>query len=330
LGWTGIGLLVLLGATVCNFEWMYRRTFWLSGIAALPLLLVWVTGASINGMRGWYDFGGFFFQPSELAKPLFLLLLCRLANEARSTWSCVIRLSVGYAVFAVPLVLQPDFGTLLVYTAGVVMVYWLYIGRKRWLFAGLAAAVPAVMLIVHNKNYVWRRFEGFWSPGSDPLGAGWHVLQLRYAMASGGLTGQGIENTFWSNAYLPYSYCDSAFATMVEAVGAMGGIITLGLYLGIVLAAVKAAERDFRPVRSVFVVAGAGLIVIQALIHISVNVTLMPVTGLTCPLLSYGGSSLTGTLLLLGMMLAALRKNGVPMIPENIGNGGGEPSRMDQ
>ncbi len=305
--WCGVGVLVIMLALLTDFDRIYRHAFILAGLILLPLLLVWFCGIKINGMRGWYDLGGIYFQPSELGKPIYLLLICRLAASAVDTRKCAFMLLTCFIVFSLPLVLQPDFGTILVYGAITAMVFWIYAGKIKWLLSGMAVVFMPLAAIALSQPYVLRRFQGYLYPEDDPFGTGWHTLQLRYAMASGGMTGRGTGEALWSNAYLPYSYCDSAFAAMTETTGAIGGIITVVLFVMIAVLCLRIGSSHPDPIRRGFIFCGGIMICIQAFIHISVNVTLFPVTGLTCPLLSYGGSSLTGTLLLVGMIFAAIR-----------------------
>ncbi|MDD3118915.1 MAG: FtsW/RodA/SpoVE family cell cycle protein [Victivallales bacterium] len=306
LCWGGIGMLFFLGAIQIHFERLYAYSWYLAVVVLAPLLLVWCCGIRINGMSGWYNLGGMFFQPSEIAKPFFLLLLCRLAATAKNAGQAAWRLATALLVFAAPLLLQPDFGTLLVYGAATVTVFWIFAGKLKWLILGLLTGGPLLLAAALSQQYILRRFSGYFAPESDPFGAGWHTLQLRYAIAGGGLTGSGLGHAVWSNSYLPYSYCDSAFAAMTETTGAIGGILVIALFLAIAVTALPCGSRQSDPIRRGFIYCGSIMIVIQAFIHISVNVTLFPVTGLTCPFISYGGSSLTGTLLLVGMMFSAM------------------------
>eukprot|EP00831_Metopus_contortus_P034091 TRINITY_DN27238_c0_g1_i1.p1 TRINITY_DN27238_c0_g1~~TRINITY_DN27238_c0_g1_i1.p1 ORF type:complete len:213 (+),score=52.52 TRINITY_DN27238_c0_g1_i1:90-728(+) len=168
----------------------------------------------------------------------------------------------------------------------------------------VGCGVAAVLAFQHA--YVVRRFMGFLDPGADPSGSGWHIMQFRYAMARGGWSGAGVDQAFWSKAYLPFAQSDSAFATMIEAVGLGGGALLLLVLAGLGLLFFRLALETGDNKR-VLVFCGALMLMVQSLIHVSVNLTMMPVTGLTFPFFSYGGSSIVGGMALIGMLFSASR-----------------------
>ena len=178
--------------------------------------------------------------------------------------------------------------------------------RNLLIFCTGAAAAAA--LFVWSHPYAWRRITGLFQPELDPLGSGWHVRQFELAIARGQFFGEKLGHAVWSNAYLPLSYNDSAFATMAETLGFFG---TLPVYLGFALLiaslVVLANRFDLEFDARLYILSAAALIGIQSLVHISVNLCLLPPTGLTLPLISYGGSSLIGCCLMLGIALSAAR-----------------------
>ncbi|MBN2642560.1 MAG: FtsW/RodA/SpoVE family cell cycle protein [Victivallales bacterium] len=302
---------VLAWVTLGVFAWIpfdrYVRLLpLLIGVFYLPLLLVLVCGIRVNGTKGWFDLGGMFLQPSEFARVLFVLLLYLGLERFRRKYVLICYAVLIFIMFALPLVAQPDFGSLLVYGLVLAGFIWLLTGFSRMLCLGGIVGCGIVAVLAFRHAYVVRRFMGFLDPGADPSGAGWHIMQFRYAMARGGWSGAGMDQAFWSKAYLPFAQSDSAFATMVEAVGLGGGMFLLLVLAGVGMLFFRLA-LEAEDNKRVLVFCGALMLMVQSLIHVSVNLTMMPVTGLTFPFFSYGGSSIVGGMVLIGMLFSASR-----------------------
>lgn len=302
------GMVVMLAAARIPFEF-YRRQVWvLALLFFLPLLILPLAGVRVNGMCGWFRVGAFSLQPTEPAKGIFLLSLVvtmsSLRSESLRFWGA---LAVA-SLWLTPIFLQPDFGTSAIYLAGFAAVYFLAGGRIRNLLIFFTGAAAAAALFVWSHPYAWRRITGLFQPELDPLGSGWHIRQFELAIARGRFFGEKLGHAVWSNAYLPLSYNDSAFATMAETLGFFGTLpVFLGFALLIASLAVLANRFDLESDARLYILSAAALIGIQSLVHISVNLCLLPPTGLTLPLISYGGSSLIGCCLMLGIALSAAR-----------------------
>ncbi len=295
----------LLGAfTAIKFE-DYKK--YLPAIIAafyLPLILVLIFGVKINGMRGWFDIGGVFFQPSEIAKGLFVLLLYYASEIFQEKSRLLPVLIIIFMAFAIPVALQPDFGTLIVYCCGFAAIIWLLIGRVKLLACSGAAILTTILLMSVKHSYIHQRLTSFWSPSADPSGAGWHIMQFRYTMARGGLFGAGIDQAYWTKAYLPLAHSDSAFAAMIESVGFLGGFTVLAA-LCILCWCFWKMSLKIPDNKRILIFTGGLMLMTQAMIHISVNITMIPVTGIPFPFFSYGGSSLAGSMILIGIMFSA-------------------------
>lgn len=305
--WLILGMILMIGTARVPFEYYRRYAYFMIPLAFLFLVAVFPLGIRINGMRGWYSVGQFMIQPSELAKPFFLLSLCVWGNHFKhgiKRFGVMLGITI---VWVIPILLQPDFGTAAVYLAGFLMVYWLS-GGPVWPLALLPAGlVPGFIYILAVKPYVLRRIEGFFSPLNDPGGSGWHVLQFQFTLARGGLTGMSWGKAVWANCYLPLAHSDSVFAAIAESLGIVGAMPVILIFGLLVLAFVKLALSVADPDKRIYVAAFGCLVAVQALLHISVNVTIVPPTGLTLPILSYGGSSLFATMIGTGIALSAAR-----------------------
>ena len=306
--WLIIGIGALWGTSQINFE-KYEKYLWsIASLLYLSLLIVLFTGLRINGMRGWFDLGFCLIQPSELAKPIYILSLCSILKKQPSPLKLFTRMIALTIIWCIPLALQPDFGTMLVYVCGFLAVYILANGRLIYLLPLSLGAAPLAYFIYRTKPYIIARFSAFFNPESDPTGAGWHILQFQYTIARGGFSGQSWGNAFWSNAYLPLSYSDSSFASLVEAIGFAGTFPVIIGFVALAFAGYRLSSKIEDPARKIFIFAMPVLITSQALTHMSVNVGLLPPTGITLPMFSYGGSSLLSIMISFGMILSAAKK----------------------
>lgn len=303
--WLVIGMFALYIFSRIKFSMYQKYLIPLAIVSYIPMFLVLIWGEKIHGMSGWFKIGNKMMQPSEFAKTPYILLLSIVSVRIVHDKKHFMILSLLAMLWVVPLMLQPDFGTMLVYLSGFVVVYYISGGNMKMLSVSALAGVPIIIYIILKKQYVLDRFKGFLNPMADQYGMGWHVMQFRYSIANGGFWGKGLGKSVWSNSYLPLAHSDSAFASFCEAVGFVGAIPVLLGFVLLVYFAYRISLNIDCPERRVFVISIASLIAAQALIHMSVNLTILPTTGITLPLLSYGGSSLVSTFISFGVLLSA-------------------------
>jgi cell division protein FtsW len=305
--WLFLGLIIMWITSKVPFS-VYKQHLWsLAAFAYFLLLLVLMCGTRVNGMKGWFDLGFGYLQPSEIAKPLFILTLCAIATLATTHLKLFLYLAGVTILWCIPLALQPDFGTLIIYIAGFLTVYILAGGKIIYLFPSFLAMIPFAVYIYQHKPYVAARIAGFLDPEKTASGAGWHILQFQYTLARGGFSGQSWGHSLWANAYLPLSYSDSSFASMVEAIGLAGTIPVIVGFSALAYAGYRLSLKAQGNFKKLFICAMPILITIQALVHMSVNVTMLPATGITLPIFSYGGSSLISIMLSFGVILSAAK-----------------------
>jgi len=309
--WLLVGAGALLLCSGSNRRQLEQLLPWAGAAAYASLWLVLIYGIRINGMRGWFAWHGIFLQPSEIAKPVFVLclswLLYRLQpyrHDWRRGYLPPLALLLAWCV---PLLLQPDFGIILVYAMTFAVMYWYVGGSLLHLGATAAVTLPPMLWLIRG-TYVQARIIGFLDPEAHALNIGWHIRQFQRALASGGLFGRSWGDPIWSQNYLPLGYSDSIFATIAESIGFVGVLPFL-----ILLAAwIYYGYRKTLVQDNMFVAAtilGLTLMLaIQAFIHLSVNLSLMPPTGITLPLISYGGSSLVATLISVGLLECLARQ----------------------
>jgi len=306
--WLVMGMMIMFLAQRIPFSFYAENAMTGGSIAYISLLAVLLWGTEINGMRGWFTFGwtSASIQPSEFAKPFFILMLCQIVVKGKNNFKTFLRLSLTALLWLIPILLQPDAGTALVYLLTFVIVCVLAGIPWKYLASIPALLTPIAIWVLYANPYIIKRFSGFWNPSSDPLQSGWHIRQFQFTIARGGWFGAKMGNATWSNSYLPLAHSDSVFATISESLGFVGTLPILILFGVIIFVLYRLTLKLKSPNQKLFIIAMLSLITVQALIHISVNVALLPTTGLTLPLLSYGGSSLLSTLLTFGIILSAL------------------------
>jgi len=305
--WLALGLGVAIASAQVPFHWYERLTVPTALAAYASLLLVLRFGVEQHGMRGWFHLKYCFAQPSELAKPIFILALSVLAKRWNSPKNLFPVLAAFTLLWILPLAAQPDFGTMTVYLCGFVLVYLLSNGS----FAHLALAIPLMAIgmaaVYFKEPYVAERINAFFASSQHHMAGNWHSTQFARALAGGGFSGSDWGRTVWSNNYLPLAHSDSSFAALVETVGFAGALPVIAGFCALAYAGYRISRGFEKQPRGVFIRAVSMLIAVQGLIHISVNVGLIPPTGITLPMLSYGGSSMISTALCLGMVVSAAR-----------------------
>ena len=325
--WLAAGCLGFAVFAAVPFPALMRCRDTLFRIALTALILVLIFGKRVHGMAGWFTLpGSIFLQPSEFAKPVFLLMLAGIAaDRSRTEKQRFLQQILVAGIVCLLILAEPDFGSTVLFYLGLLIVLWLQGTPPRFLIPAVLAAPVGASLFLYWKPYAFDRILSYLNPGSTAYRGTWHIRQFQYALAEGGWTGSEHGAALWSNAYLPLPHSDSLFASIVETSGLMGGLIVLLAFSAASFGMVLLTKRErLIPEAALYVEAAAFLYLTQALIHISVNVVLLPPTGVTLPLLSYGGSSLCSTMIALGTAFSAFRSG---RIKEN-GSPSGEPEKL--
>ena len=283
-------------------------------VIMILLLGVEALGAVRGGSRRWLDLKVIRLQPSELMKPVVVLALARFydhlpAGEIRrfaAVWPAAVLIGMPFLL----VLAQPDLGTALMIAFGGMAAMFLAGVPLRLFAAGLALAAAATPVALHKMHdYQRRRIEIFMNPESDPQGAGYHIIQSKIAIGSGGVAGKGLLRGTQSHLdYLPEGHTDFVFATMAEEWGLIGGVAIVLAYGAVVgwgmAVAMRAPTRFGR-------IAAAGLattVFLYAAINLLMVLGLAPVVGIPLPLVSYGGSAMMTVLICLGLLMAIDRQ----------------------
>ena len=300
LQWFGVGVVAFIFGFFIPLSWLKRlsKSAYIFGLIMLLLVFIPGIGLEINGARRWFSIGGFSIQPVEFFKVSLVLFF---ANWL-SVHQRVLPLLFSIAIPSLILLFQPDFGSMLVIIFIAFGIYFVSGGSvKKLLPVGLVTILLLIALII-SSPYRFRRVQTFFNPESDPLGVSFQIRQITLALGSGGWFGQGLGNSQQKNAFIPEASSDSIFAIIGEEVGFVGSVFLIGLFsIHIHLlfkVSLKLEEGSFEQL----LMSGLWLWVGgQALLNLSAVVALVPLTGLTLPYFSYGGSSLVSLLFFNGV-----------------------------
>ena len=276
-------------------------------LALLGLVLIPGLGIERNGSQSWFGIGPFAIQPSELFKIAIVIYASKfISNNFEKTKKITgfTQLLVFMVIGFVLIMLQPDFGTAVVILASlVIMMFVTKLPMKYFLIMGGVGICLFVGLIL-IAPYRFSRITAFIDPWSDPLGSGFQIIQSLYAIGPGALLGNGLLNSYQKHFYLPEPQTDFIYAIIVEEFGLIGGVIILILFGLLFVFGFRLAMNQERQFNAMLITGLLGLIMVQVIINLGVVVSLFPVTGITLPLISYGGSSLSVCLCSLGFIVS--------------------------
>ena len=307
LGAVGLGLAFVMAQIDYRVLHGVAGPVFLVGI--LALILVLLLGSFDLGARRWFELGPIVVQPSEFMKIAAIVAFAKyLSDRSDSTRSLsTVVISLGMLLVPAGLIfLQPDLGTALIF--GAIWMAMVFVAGARWwhllMPIGIAlAAFPFAWFFA--QDYMRQRFVTFLDPGSDPLGAGYNVLQARISIGSGGWFGHGLGQGSQSQLeFLRVRDTDFIFAMLGEQLGLAGTLGLLAFFTLLVVQSLVIGVRARDLFGRLLAVGIAAMLFTQAFVNIGMNVGLMPVTGITLPLVSLGKNSLLVTLIAIGILLS--------------------------
>jgi len=276
------------------------------GLVLLVYLLVW--GKLTANVKSWIHIGGFQFQPSEFMKIFTALMLARFFDRYDRAYLNLRLFAQAMAIIAVPvalIIIQPDFGTAATFFPLVaVAMYFGGIKWRVWVIAALIVLIAIPLGWTMLKPYQKDRIVTFLNPDRDPLGRGYQVTQAKIAIGSGGIHGKGFkQGTQAKLEFLPARHTDFIFAVLGEEWGFIGVTIVLGLYLFLILQALTFAKNARDRGGTFLAICLISFFIFHVLINVSMQIGVLPTTGIPLPLISYGGSSTMMFFMAVGLML---------------------------
>lgn len=304
----GLILFLLFSLTDINIYSSLKNIFYFLIFAGL--MLTFFIGEEVRGSVRWITVGGMNLQISEFAKPFFIIILSIIFGSEGNKKKKLLK---GF-LLSIPIILlifkQPDLGNTIVYLM---------------IFVGIAVAsgylpiifITSLLLSIFTPffwhflhDYQRQRIITFLNPAIDPQGAGYNALQATIAVGSGGLFGKGLGQGTQSHLnFLPEHHTDFIFASFTEEFGFVGGVVLIALYTFLLVRIIATARKCESKESSLIAIGIFSMIFIQVFINIGMNIGLLPITGITLPLLSYGGSSIITTFISLGIIESLQKKS---------------------
>lgn len=308
----GVILMIMISKVDYHFYYKNSNKLLLGCIVLLILVLIPGIGSVRNGSRSWFGIGSFGIQPSEFTKLALIVFTAKYLERNEKDIKSITKgalpiLIITILIFGL-IMLQPDFGTGtiivmsiigLLFIGGVKMSFFIKIG-----FIGLAGVAGLIIMA----PYRLARILSFLDPWKDPLGSGFQIIQSLYAIGPGGLFGFGFGNSRQKHFYLPEPQTDFIFSIISEEFGFLGILIISTLFLIIIINGFKIAQKSQDLFGKYLAFGITFQLSFQAVLNLMVVVGLIPVTGVTLPFLSYGGSSLLITLASMGVLLNISKK----------------------
>jgi len=300
--WFLIGILVFF-ITIIFIQYIAEKLnnyFYI--LAALSIIILFsplVVGVTRNGARNWIEFGSYTFQPSELVKILFIFTSASLLKDKKSIKELFPLMAFALICMGI-LMMENDFGMMIIYFA--IFIIMLYIGTSNiaYILGGLAAAASGGCLAYLYVSHIKVRIEAWLNPWADATGKGYQIVQSLIAIGSGGWFGSGVG--LGSPYVIPAAKTDFIFAAIAEEFGVLMALAVIIMYLLIVYESMKIALEANSAFYSLLSAGSASAIGLQAFIIIGGVIKLIPLTGVTLPFVSYGGSSMLANFMIVGIV----------------------------
>jgi len=307
--WLLIGLAMMVTMAFVEYRFYSDIAYIAYSIALFLLIVVLVYGLITSGAQRWVKIGSLSFQPSEFVKISLILALAKFFHRPPHPKGYSLKqLTFPFLLLLLPMGLilkQPDLGTaiilLLVFFSVLIFV------KIRWsslLTIGLAGGAGVPLLWSFLKEYQKKRIITFFNPDLDPLGAGYHLIQSKIAVGSGGILGKGfMKGTQSKLGFLPEQQTDFIFSALGEEWGLIGSLFIVGLYLLLILWGLRVAVQAKDRFGAILAFGVVAMLFWHVFINIGMVLGMMPVVGIPLPLLSYGGSFIISTLIGVGLLL---------------------------
>jgi cell division protein FtsW len=310
-----IGLVLMYFISKIDYKWYYQKANIILAICFSLLILVLIPGIGTvrNGSRSWFGIGPFGIQPSEFAKLGLIIFVSKYLNNNENSMKKIKKgvlpiLGLTLLMFGI-IMLQPDFGTGTILVMSIIGIMFVGGVNFKFFYKIALVGISGITALILIAPYRLARILSFLDPWSDPLGSGFQIIQSLYSIGPGGLFGLGIGNSIQKHFYLPEPQTDFIFSIISEELGFMGVLIIASLFLIIIVTGFNISKKCNNLFGKYLAFGITFQMAFQALLNLMVVVGLIPVTGVTLPFLSYGGSSLLITLCSIGIILNISRYN---------------------
>jgi len=321
-----LGFVVLICAALIDYRWVAKFSILFYGLGIILLIAVFFFGSEINGAKGWFKLPmGLSFQPAELMKLLLILMVAKMLSrsdgEKLSTVRDVLPIGVIVLIPFVIVLMQPDLGNAIIYL--VIMLGMLWIGNIKYshVLIGLAIIIAGVILAInlytnfhdeikqilsnYGKGHWVARIDTFLDPDKADPNASYQLRKSMTAIGSGRFSGDGfLKGNSVHNNYIPYVYSDAIFVAIAEEFGFLGSSIILLIYFLLLYRMIIASIHSSTFLGSYIIIGIVSMFVFQIFQNIGMLLGIMPITGITLPFISYGGTSLLMNMMALGIVMS--------------------------
>ena len=321
----GLGFGVVLFMTLIDYRLILKTWYVWYGIGIVLLILIFVLVEPKNGARSWFEFGEISFQPAEVMK-LFLIIAIaalmgrRQGDPLRMRGDVLVVAAFSFVPFLL-VMLQPDLGNAIIYVFIVLGMLWIGNVRYSYVMIGLGAVVGGLILFVtlfntynteiqeylvkHEKGHWFQRINTYINPDEASSDAKHQSEYAMIAIGSGGLAGDGyLQGDSKNRRFIPYTYSDSIFVVIGEEFGFQGSALLLLLYFLFIYRMILIAYQCYDRRGSFIIIGIATMLVFQIFQNVGMMIGIMPITGITLPFISYGGTSLLLNMLSIGLIFS--------------------------
>jgi len=322
-----IGFIVMLFAALVDYRRLARFSIYFYALGIILLIGIFFFGATINGSQGWYKLpvAALSFQPAELMKLLLIIMVARMLSKSEGetlrTFKEVVPIGLIVLLPFALVLMQPDLGNATIYL--VIMLGMLWIGNIRYthVLIGLAASIASLILFLnlyngyhdeikqffqdHDKGHWVQRIDTFLNPEESDPNASYQLRKSMTAIGSGRFSGDGfLQGNSVHNNHIPYAYSDSIFVVIAEEFGFLGASVVLLVYFLMLYRMIITSIHSSTFFGSYIIIGIVSMFVFQIFENIGMLLGIMPITGITLPFISYGGTSLAMNMLALGIVMS--------------------------
>ena len=309
-----IGLIIILILKKVDYNFYKRNANKILLISFILLILVLIPGIGSlrNGSRSWISLGLFNLQPSEFSKISLIIYISKyLSNndkDIKNIKKTIFPILLVISIFLLLIMLEPDFGQAFVITLSLILIIFISGTKLSFFIKCFILGLLGIVALIIIAPYRLARIVSYLNPWVDPLGSGFQIIQSLYAIGPGGLLGLGLGNSIQKHFYLPEPQTDFIFAIISEEFGFLGVLIVCTLLFLIFYKSLKISMSS-KDLFSKYLTFGlSSQIIIQSTLNLAVVTGLIPVTGITLPFISYGGSSLLVSMISIGIIMSVENK----------------------
>lgn len=321
----GLGFAIAISAVLFDYRIVLKVWHVLYGIGVSLLIMVYFMGAELNGAKGWFKFGALSFQPAEMMKIILIIgiayIMGRRQGDKLNFSNDLLTIGAFSFLPFLLVMIQPDLGNAIIYIVIVIGMLWIGNVRYSHVAIGLAIAVSCMMLFIflfntfnteikdflvdQDKKHWFDRINTFINSNEASADARRQSENAQIAIGSGGLSGDGfLQGDMKNGGFVPYTYSDSIFVVIGEEFGFQGSAILLMLYFLLIYRMIMIAFKCYDRRASYIIIGIVSMFVFQVFQNVGMMIGLMPITGITLPFISYGGTSLILNMASIGLVFS--------------------------